>query len=208
MNLQELLDERNLSRYRVSIISGVPQSTLRDICNCKSSIGNCSARTVQKLAKALDCKMEDLMRLDNEKVGFRAKDYLTKSDYFEAMIKDKDVILAFESALEQHNLTNGNFNSKIIVYSSKPLSNPFKVHLVDNYDEIDYVDVRGLKTTTLNKTINDMLSIEDIDSQILAESLSNYYYQHNKSFEGIIVEKKNINKFEEYKQWAIEYYDE
>ena len=53
-----------------------------------------------------------------------------------------------------------------------------------------------------------MLSIEDIDSQILAESLSNYYYQHNESFEGIIVEKKNINKFEEYKQWAIEYYDE
>lgn len=208
MNLQELLDERKLSRYRVSIISGIPQSTLRDICNCKSSIGNCSARTVQKLARALDCKMEELMMLDNEKVGFRAKDYLTKSDYFEAMIKDRDVILAFESALEQHNLTNGNFNSKINVYSSKPLSNPFKVHLVDNFEGIDYVDVRGLKTTTLNKTFNDMLSFDDIDSQILAESLSNYYYEHNESFEGIIVEKKNINKFEEYKQWAIEYYDE
>lgn len=67
MNLQELLDERELSYYRVSIISGIPQSTLRDICNCKSSIGNCSSRTVQKLAKALSCKMEDLMMLDYEK---------------------------------------------------------------------------------------------------------------------------------------------
>lgn len=124
------------------------------------------------------------------------------------MTMDRDVILAFESALEQHNLTNGKFNSKIHVYSLKPLPNPFKVHLVDNYEDIDFIDVRGLKTTTLSKTINDMLSNSDVDPYILAESLSNYYYEHNESFDGIVVAKQNIMKFKEYKQWAIEYYDE
>ncbi len=208
MNLQELLDERKFSCYRVSIMSGIPQSTLRDICSCKSSIGNCSAKTVQKLAIALDCKMEDLMRLDNEKVGCRAKDYLTKSEYFKAMIKDKNVILAFESALEQYNLTIGNFNSKIIVYGLEPLPKPFKVHLVNSFNAIDYEDVRGLKTTSLNKTINDMLSSDDIDPQILAEGLSNYYFSHGESFEGIDIKEKNVNKYKEYQQLAIEYYDE
>lgn len=64
MNLKTLLDERNISMYRLSQLSGVPKTTVIDICSGKSSIEGCTAKTVFQLSKALDCPMEDLMRID------------------------------------------------------------------------------------------------------------------------------------------------
>lgn len=64
MDLQALLKEKHISKYRLSQLSGVPKTTILDICSGKSEIANCNARTVQKLAYALDCTMEDLMMLD------------------------------------------------------------------------------------------------------------------------------------------------
>ena len=63
MNLQMLLDQRNISKYHLSKISGVPKTTIMDICAGKSDIEKCSAKTVRQLARALDCTMEDLMVL-------------------------------------------------------------------------------------------------------------------------------------------------
>ena len=64
MNLQTMLDQRNMTKYRLSQISGVPKTTVIDICSGKSSIDKCSAKTVQLLANALQCSMEDLMKID------------------------------------------------------------------------------------------------------------------------------------------------
>lgn len=63
MDLQGYLDQRGMSKYRLSQISGVPKSTIMDICAGRSEIWRCSARTVQQLARALDCTMEDIMEL-------------------------------------------------------------------------------------------------------------------------------------------------
>ena len=65
MNLQTMLDQRNITKYRLSKLSGVSQTTVVDICSGKSSIDKCSAKTVFQLAKALNCSMEELMHLDN-----------------------------------------------------------------------------------------------------------------------------------------------
>ena len=64
MNLQNLLEEKNISKYRLSKITGIPKTTIIDICAGRSSLANCSARTVQLLAEALECSMEDIMKLD------------------------------------------------------------------------------------------------------------------------------------------------
>lgn len=66
MNLQTYLDGRKITKYYLSKISGVPKTTIMDICAGRSSLGRCSARTVQKLARALDCSMEDIMELSDE----------------------------------------------------------------------------------------------------------------------------------------------
>lgn len=67
MSLQEYIDSKNITKYRLSKISGVPKTTLTDICSGKSKLQNCSARTVQQLASALGCTMEDLLSSEADK---------------------------------------------------------------------------------------------------------------------------------------------
>ncbi|MBQ7574891.1 MAG: helix-turn-helix transcriptional regulator [Clostridia bacterium] len=65
MTLQKLLNEENITKYQLSKMSGVPKTTIIDICSGKSSIQKCSAKTVYKIAKALEISMEDMMKLDD-----------------------------------------------------------------------------------------------------------------------------------------------
>lgn len=65
MTLQNLLDSKNITKYQLSKISGIPKTTVIDICLGKTSIHKCNAITVQKIAKALNCSMEDIMELEN-----------------------------------------------------------------------------------------------------------------------------------------------
>ena len=66
MTLQALLDSKNITKYHLSKVSGVPKTTIIDICSGKSSIEKCSAKTVWQIAKALQCSMEDIMMLDSQ----------------------------------------------------------------------------------------------------------------------------------------------
>ena len=67
MTLQLLLDQKNITKYHLSKISGVPKTTIIDICSGQSSIDRCSAKTVLQIAKALGCSMEDIMMLEKPK---------------------------------------------------------------------------------------------------------------------------------------------
>lgn len=78
MNLQEYIDSKNITKYHLSQISGVPKTTVIDICSGKSSLQKCSARTVQQLAKALDCTMEYIMSLDIINTGYDSETGLPK----------------------------------------------------------------------------------------------------------------------------------
>lgn len=72
MDLQTLLAKKKITKYHLSKISGVPKTTIVDICAGRSRIELCSAKTVWLLAKALDCTMEDIMELSspyNEETG-------------------------------------------------------------------------------------------------------------------------------------------
>ena len=63
MNIQTRLEQKGITKYRLSKISGVPKTTILDICSGKTSIENCNAKTVYLLAQALNCSMEELMLL-------------------------------------------------------------------------------------------------------------------------------------------------
>lgn len=79
MNLQEYIDSRNITKYHLSKISGVPKTTVIDICSGKSSLQKCSAQTVRQLAKALGCTMEYIMSLDTINIRYDKKTGLPKS---------------------------------------------------------------------------------------------------------------------------------
>lgn len=90
MEMQRLLDEKNLTKYKLSQISGVPKTTIMDICSGKSKLEQCSARTVYLLAKALDCSMESLINVTDCNGGYHSETGLPKnSEYFECGLSDE-----------------------------------------------------------------------------------------------------------------------
>ena len=64
MKIQTLLEQKGMTKYRLSKISGVPKTTILDICSGKTLIENCNAKTVYLIAQALDCSVEELMLLE------------------------------------------------------------------------------------------------------------------------------------------------
>ena len=64
LTLSELIQEKGLSRYRLSKISGIPWATLSDICSGKAKFEQCSVATLSKLSKALEISMEELLLLE------------------------------------------------------------------------------------------------------------------------------------------------
>ena len=61
MTLNELLEQKNITKYRLWKESGVPQATISDICTGKTRIEKCSAETIYRIAKVLDVPMESLI---------------------------------------------------------------------------------------------------------------------------------------------------
>ena len=61
--LKKYLKERNISIYSLAKSSGVPYSTLNDLCNGKVMISNCKAGIVKKLAESLEITMDALYEL-------------------------------------------------------------------------------------------------------------------------------------------------
>lgn len=61
MKINDILEQKKITKYRLSKLSGVPNATLCDICRGTVSIEKCSAETIYKLAKALSVSMEELL---------------------------------------------------------------------------------------------------------------------------------------------------
>ena len=61
MMIQDVLNEKNMTIYRLAKESGVPYATVNDICNGKARIEKCSAETIYRIAHALEITMEDLL---------------------------------------------------------------------------------------------------------------------------------------------------
>ena len=77
MIINELLKQKNMTKYRLSKESKVPQTTIIDICSGKTSIRKCSSETLYKIAKSLDVQMEELMK---EAMEYRAPFEIFKSN--------------------------------------------------------------------------------------------------------------------------------
>lgn len=52
--------------YKLSKVSGIPNTTLTDIATSKTNLLDCSGRTLLALSKELGVKIEDLLELEKE----------------------------------------------------------------------------------------------------------------------------------------------
>ncbi len=62
MTIHTLLEQKHMTKYSLSKNSGVPYTTVNDICNGKAELIKCTAETVYKLASTLDITMESLLK--------------------------------------------------------------------------------------------------------------------------------------------------
>ena len=137
--------------------------------------------------------------------------YLSDVDWLQDVVQGKDLILCGVSALEYLELFSGYVNeSKIQVYAkSNGQFDNIEYHIVDSFDNIDYINFDGVLCTTVNQTINDMLAnYNNIDELAFLEALSNYYFANDESFDNLKIKPENLNIFNQVKQIAIEYYCE
>ncbi len=143
MYLNELLTEKNISKYRLAKESGVPQTTILDICSHKSRIEKCSADTIYKIAKALDVSMESLIESEinvNSSQSKRVSFDVYKSNVCH-LVKDKgdlDFIIDILSSDEIRTLYNRKWyaESFYLLAMIDYLSRENNVPLCTNYDDI------------------------------------------------------------------------
>ena len=156
-----------------------------------------------------------------------SNEYMTMREWHRAIIGGRDVILRHTSALVHLQLFSGYVHDAgVEVYAKQPVQQPMEMghsemysaeignngfiyNIVDSFDGIDYVNIRDVRCTSINQTINDMLGCgANMDVQALVEALSRYYYTNNNSFDGLYINPENMERFNSLKDWAVEYYDE
>ena len=59
---KSVFKEKKMSKYQLAKKSGVPQTTIIDICSNKAKIEKCSAATIYKISRVLDVSMESLVK--------------------------------------------------------------------------------------------------------------------------------------------------
>lgn len=134
--------------------------------------------------------------------------YISNRAWFRDVLKGQNVILRGVSALEYLQLFDGYVGeSKIYVYAKeRGIYENIDYHIIDTFSDIDYFKHTNILCSTENQAINDLLlDYKNTDEQALTVSLSNYYYAHGMSFDGLSI-KYNKEKFEELKSWAIDFY--
>lgn len=135
--------------------------------------------------------------------------FLTRRSWFRAIITE-DVVLCGSSALEMLEMFNGLINQDYVeVYAlEKGKYENFDYHIVETFDNLDIVQFGNVRCTSFEQTVNDMLSdMYNADIWALTEALSNYYYSHSESFDGLNIRPENMAAFESVREEAINYYN-
>lgn len=83
MTIQQLMHDMQMSRYRLSKISGIPWTTLADIYSGKTHLNRCGAGTLFKLSKALGLSIEELLALEIEPEKSKADGKPNRKMYLE-----------------------------------------------------------------------------------------------------------------------------
>ena len=136
--------------------------------------------------------------------------YPSHLEWFRNVLRGKNVVLSHTSALEGLGLFTGYVNeNQIDLYATErePYNN-INYNIVPGFDGIETTEVGGLRCTTVKQTINDMLrDFDKIDEQALVQALSDYYYSHDESFDGLEIEPRYLPLFNTLIDSAVEYYD-
>jgi len=138
-------------------------------------------------------------------------DFIGNMSWFQAVVGGREWVLRHTSALECLGLFVGYLNERQIEVYAKESGEYENIsyEIVDSFDKLGIIEFDNVRSTCVNQTINDMLcNFDNIDEQALVEALATYYYLHDDSFEGLVIETENQDIFDSIRDWATDYYNE
>lgn len=205
MNINSIMTERNFTQYKLAKESGVPIRTIGSICNGKVNIDDCRYGTLKKIARALNTKVEDIDNTSDIVLSLSPNEYRIKM-----LQKRKNTILCGQDAMCFRGYGNWDtISRKIHVYSTVDLDcNIYEYIKVPNLSEVKYDSDSGILVQTFNQALNDELSSNYINEQLIQEALGDYYYSHGETFDGLEIDADNKIAFEKYSEWAKNYWEE
>lgn len=160
MDIGKILEEKKISKYKLSKQSGVPYSTICDILTGKSDISKCSAETLVRISHVLDIKVEDFFEIEYPEVKKSKKTSQEDSSKPEKNKKKSDMSDKSDSNKNSSKDSkkksktaktdeNGKTKSKKEKNTTKNTdSNPKYIELTDSTDE----SVINLETAGESKT--------------------------------------------------------
>lgn len=139
-----------------------------------------------------------------------SSDYTSNRAWLRDVVGNQPMILRSVSALEYLQLFVGYFaENKVEVYALEESSEEnIRCYIIEDLEAIEYIRFENVLCSSPSQAVNDMLSdFEHSDETALVEALSKYYYSHEESFSGLNIKKENQKRFEELKDWAINYFE-
>ena len=139
-----------------------------------------------------------------------SSDYTSNRAWLRDVVGNQPMILRSVSALEYLQLFVGYFSeNKVEVYALEESSEEnIRCYIIEDLEAIEYICFENVLCSSPSQAVNDMLSdFEHSDETALVEALSKYYYSHEESFSGLNIKKENQKRFEELKDWAINYFE-
>ena len=134
--------------------------------------------------------------------------HITFYDVFKTLLKGVDCIVCKESASDLLGYSNGGFRQNIDIYTTKDYNLPYlNCHIVDDLNKIKCQNFDEIKVIPIEQTIIDLLADENSDDQIIFETLANYYYGNNESFDNINPPVRLLKKFNFYAEEGKRYYE-
>lgn len=110
------------------------------------------------------------------------------------MVENTEYVLCSVSAAEYLGLYSGTCEAEISVFTKQDC---IKHHI--EFEESD-----NLLCTTISQTVNDLLSDNTMDDQVIYESLANEFHRNN--YADLVIAPENQQAFQHYKDDAEKYF--
>ncbi len=148
MKLYELSATRQLSKYKISKLTGIPYSTISDLFNEKTSLYRTSVEVLYKLSLVLNVSMEDLLDKSYEQELIRIDFELFKSNLqhaykdrkIESFIKEinKNIEWYFSKKWNEEAFYSLAFLDYACRINKKPINNKYDKYRLLKLDEVNY----------------------------------------------------------------------
>jgi transcriptional regulator with XRE-family HTH domain len=93
MLINDRLKEQNMTMYRLSKESGVPQATISDICCGKAEVEKCAAGTLYRLARVLGISIEDILESAREEYRSAFETFKSNTCHYVKDMGDVDFMI-------------------------------------------------------------------------------------------------------------------